>query len=217
MASASTASGGAPSKSSDYIRTGTQSYISRAAHVHGAPNLLTRGKSVVEAGATVRGDFGAPVHVGRYCRIGRGASLAPTVVPASSDPLLAAGGGGSSGGGGDDAASAAAAPPGENERALPLVIGSHTRIGPNSTIQSVSVGSCVRVGSNCILSPRTKVHDCCVIEDGAMLPPDMVVPPFSRVRGNPARIVGILPECCGGEFVESCVQDYLQFVKSLED
>eukprot|EP00584_Thalassiosira_punctigera_P006028 CAMPEP_0172545174 /NCGR_PEP_ID=MMETSP1067-20121228/15162_1 /TAXON_ID=265564 ORGANISM="Thalassiosira punctigera, Strain Tpunct2005C2" /NCGR_SAMPLE_ID=MMETSP1067 /ASSEMBLY_ACC=CAM_ASM_000444 /LENGTH=225 /DNA_ID=CAMNT_0013331873 /DNA_START=10 /DNA_END=687 /DNA_ORIENTATION=- len=207
-----TASSSEKKSSSDYIRTGAQNYISRRADVRGAPNLSARGKSVIERDASVRGDFGAPVRVGRYCRVDAGATLAPSVVPASSDPTLA-----SSSGGGDDGDDEEASPPGENERALPLVIGSHTVIGPRATIRSVSVGSCVRVGADCVLSSRSRVHDCCVIEDGTVVPPDMVVPPFSRVRGSPGRIVGTLPECAGGEFVEDRVQDYLRFVRSLED
>ena len=139
--------------------------------------------------------------------------MIPSVVPISSDPLLAIDRP-SSASGGDDIIM----PPGKNEKALPIIIGSHTQIGQNTRIQSVTIGSCVRIGSNCILSPRSKVHDCCIIEDGTVIPPDMVVPPFSRVRGSPVgKIVGTLPECCGGEFVEGCVQEYLQFVRSLED
>lgn len=133
--------------------------------------------------------------------------MTPSVVPISSDPLLTI----------DRPSSGGDTPPGKNEKALPIIIGSHTQIGPNTRIQSVSIGSCVRIGSNCILSPRSKVHDCCIIEDGTVIPPDLVVPPFSRVRGSPGKIVGTLPECCGGEFVEGCVQDYLHFVKILEN
>lgn len=162
----------------------------------------------MQADATIRGDFGSPIHVGRYCYIDRGVALVPTVVPVSSDPLLATERPSS----GEDDNS----PPGENERALPIIVGSHTRIGQNTRVRSVSVGSCVRVGRDCTLGPRSKVHDCCIIEDGTLVPPDMVIPPFSRVRGSPGRIVGTLPECCGGEFVEGCVQDYLRFVRSLE-
>jgi dynactin-5 len=74
----------------------------------------------------------------------------------------------------------------------------------------------VRIGKNCILSQRSKIFDCCVIEDGSVVTEDMVVPPFSRVAGSPARIVGTLPESCGHEFVEGCVNDYCSFVKNLE-
>mmetsp|Transcript_4333 Transcript_4333/g.9721 ORF Transcript_4333/g.9721 Transcript_4333/m.9721 type:complete len:227 (-) Transcript_4333:555-1235(-) len=198
----------------DYIRTATQNYISRSANILGAPNLTTKGKSIIQADATIHGDYGAPIHVGRYCHIQKGVIMTPSVVPVSSDPLLAIDRPPSSGLGGGDGS---IMPPGKNEKALPIIIGSHTQIGSNTHIQSISVGSCVRVGSNCILSPRSKVHDCCIIEDGTVIPPDMVVPPFSRVRGTPGKIVGTLPECCGGEFVECCVQDYLHFVKMLEN
>jgi len=137
--------------------------------------------------------------------------MMPSVIPNSSDPLLATVDRSPSGEGD--------APPGKNEKALPIIIGSHTQIGRNTRIQSVSIGSCVRVGSNCVLSPRSKMHDCCIIEDGTVIPSDKVVPPFSRVRGVPVgKIVETLPECCRGEFVESCVHDYLHFIKTtLED
>lgn len=198
---------------SDYIRTATQNYISRSANVFGAPNLVARGKSVIHAGATIHGDYGAPIHIGRYCRIERGVVLMPSIVPVSNDPLLAVDRPTTGHGDDDDDSS----PPGKNEKALPIIIGSHTQIGANTRIQSVTIGSSVRIGSNCILSPRSKVHDCCIVEDDTVIPPDMVVPPFSRVRGSPGKIVGSLPECCGGEFVEGCVQDYLHFVRRLED
>ena len=109
-------------------------------------------------------------------------------------------------------------PPGKNEKALPIIIGSHTQIGSNTIVQSVTIGSCVRIGTNCTLSPRSKIHDCCIIEDDTVIPPDMVVPPFSRVRGRKVgKIIGMLPECCGTEFVEGCVQNYQTFVERLED
>ena len=104
----------------------------------------------------------------------------------------------------------------KNERAIQLVIGSHTTIGENSRISSLSVGSNVRIGKNCVLAPRSRVYDCCVVEDDTIIPQDMIVPPFSRVAGSPGRVVGMLPECCGGEFVEECVADYTVFVKRLE-
>ncbi|KAL7551761.1 hypothetical protein ACHAWF_014949 [Thalassiosira exigua] len=196
-------------RKSDYILTSARDYVSRSSDVRDATNLVARGKSVVEADVVVRGDFGAPVHLGRYCRVERGAVLSPTIVPRTNDPTLST----SDGGEGDGERG----PPGPNERGLPLVIGSHTRIGPGTRVHSVSIGSSVRIGANCTLSPRSRVHDCCVIEDGTVVPPDMVVPPFSRVRGAPGRIVGSLPECCGGEFADERVREYLSFVKGLED
>ena len=206
-----------PDKISDYIRTAAQNYISRRANVPGAQNLVANGRSIIRPGATVRGDYGAPIFLGRYCRLDEGVVVAPCVVPRSSDPLLSPSPSSPSSSSSSSSSSAATAPPpGENEKALPLSIGSHTSIGRGTVVMSVSVGSCVRIGSNCVLSPRTKIHDCCVVEDGTILPPDAVIPPFSRVRGNPGRIVGTLPECAGGEIAEGRVRDYLDFVEVLE-
>jgi dynactin-5 len=204
-----------PDKMSDYIRTAAQNYISRRANVLGAQNLVSNGRSVIRPDATVRGDYGAPIYLGRYCRLDEGVIVTPCVVPRSSDPLISSSSSSSSSSPAAAAAAATAPPPGENEKALPVSIGSHTSIGRGTVVRSVSVGSCVLIGSNCVLSSRTKIHDCCVVEDGTILPPDAVVPPFSRVRGNPGRIVGTLPECAGGEIAEDRVRDYLDFVGGL--
>lgn len=206
-----------PTSKSDYITTASQSYISRSASILVAPNLHSKGKSVIQKNVTIHGEFGASIHIGRYVYIDEDVEIAPSVIPASSDPLLTMGSGDSSSSGVDGGSKKhmPLQPPTKNEKALPLIIGSHTKIGTNSSIQSIAIGSCVRIGSNCQIYPRSKIHDCCIIENDTVIPPDMVVPPFSRVRGNPARIVGSLPECCGGEFVEDCVQEYTGFVREL--
>ena len=180
--------------SSSYIQTTTQNYVSRTATIHNPSSVRIKGKSIVSSGVTIHGN--ATIQIGRYCHIHEGVVIQPTAVPISSDPLLETK---------------------ENEKALQLIIGSHTTIGANTTVSSLSIGSNVRIGKNCILSPRSKIFDCCIVEDGAFIPEDMIVPPFSRVAGNPGRIVGSLPECCGGEFVERCMCDYGLFVKRLEE
>lgn len=196
-------------KSSDYIITAAQTYIDRSANILGAQNLVSNGKSLIRGNVTIHGDYGSSIHIGRYCFIGDGVVLMPSVITISNDPLLAV----------VDRTSAIDInrhpPPGENEKALPLIIGSHTQIASNTHIQSISIGSNVKIGRNCILMPRTKIHDNCIIDDDTILPPDMVVPPYSRVRGTPGKIVGTIPECWGGEFVEECVQEYITFVRSL--
>mmetsp|Transcript_12362 Transcript_12362/g.19007 ORF Transcript_12362/g.19007 Transcript_12362/m.19007 type:complete len:205 (+) Transcript_12362:201-815(+) len=201
-----------PTSKSDYIVTASQSYISRSASILEAPNLHSKGKSVIQKNVTIHGEFGASIHIGRYVYIDEDVEIAPSVIPASSDPLLAMG---SSGGDVGSNKLMPLHPPTKTEKALPVIIGSHTKIGNNCSIQSIAIGSCVRIGSNCRIFPRSKIHDCCIIENDTVIPPDMVVPPFSRVRGNPARIVGSLPECSGGEFVEDCVQEYTGFVREL--
>lgn len=199
-------------KSSDYIITAAQTYISRSANILGAQYLISNGKSLIRANTTIHCEYGSSIHLGRYCFIDEGVVLMPTLVPISRNPLLTIDRSfeyhsGVSGG---------CRPPGENDKALPLIIGSHTHIASNTHIQSIFIGSNVKIGNNCILMPRTKVYDNCIIEDDTILPADLVVPPYSRVRGKPGKIVGILPECWGGECVEESVREYHNFVKSLE-
>ena len=204
-----------PLSKSDYIVTASQSYISRSAKINVAPNLHSKGKSVIERNVTIHGEFGVPIHIGRYVYIDEDVEIMPSIIPTSSDPLLSIPKDRSSSSSSSSSGSGSKEPPTENEKALPMIIGSHTKIGNNCTIQSIAIGSCVRIGPNCRISPRSKIHDCVIIEKNTVIPPDMVIPPFSRVRGNPGKIVGSLPECCGGEFVEDCVQDYTKFVREL--
>jgi len=200
-------------KLADYIRTATQNYISRTTKIQGSENLTMKGKSIIQSNTIIHGEYtNSQIYIGRYCYIEDGVVLMPSVAPINMDPVL------------ENRWSLLenilkvdndTPPMNENEKVLPIVIGSHTHIGYNTRIYSTSVGSCVRIGNNCVLSPRSRVHDCCIIEDNSIVPDDMIIPPFSRFRGN--KIVGTLPECSGSEFVDSCVQDYLAFVKNLED
>jgi carbonic anhydrase/acetyltransferase-like protein (isoleucine patch superfamily) len=41
---------------------------------------------------------------------------------------------------------------------------------------------------------RCVLQDCCMIEDGAIVPPETVVPTFARFSGSPAKKIGELPE-----------------------
>jgi dynactin-5 len=194
--------------SDDYIRTTTQNYVSRTAHILNPSNVRIKGKTIIQPDVKIHGDYGAPIQIGRYCFIDNGVVISPTVVNSSSDPTLTPG---------EGAASASpGAAPSTNEKALQLTIGSSCRIGSNTKVHSLSIGSSVIIGSNCILHPRSKIYDCVVIEDWTVIPPDMIVPPFSRVKGSPGRIVGGLPECCGSEFLEGCARDYGEFVRRLE-
>ena len=206
------------SSKSDYIITANQSYISRSAKILAASNLHSKGKSVIDKDVTIHGEFGAAISIGRYVHIDEGVEIAPTVIPKYSDPLLTIDSSRNSEGSKVIIGrKVTVQPPTENEKALPLIIGSHTTIGNNCSIQSIAIGSCVRIGSNCRIFPRSKIHDCCIIENDSVIPPDMVVPPFSRVRGNPGRVVGSLPECTGDEFVDACIQEFTEFLRELED
>ena len=41
---------------------------------------------------------------------------------------------------------------------------------------------------------RCVLKDCCYIEDNSILPPETVVPTFTRYSGSPAKRIGELPE-----------------------
>lgn len=221
-------------KASDYIRTSAQNYISRSAIIHGPKNLITNGRSVFRSGVIIHGENNEDVYeinIGRYVRLEEGVVITPSLVPKSIDPLIPSSLNNTGNNNNDETvdnkgntnennktqqSSSSSSSPTKNEKAVSIHIGSHTYIGQNTHIDGLSLGSCVYIGSNCILSSRSKVHDCCIIENETIIPSDMIIPPFSRVRGNPGRIVGTLPECTGAELVEARVCDYLDFVAGLE-
>lgn len=175
---------------SGFIKTATHNYVSRAASVHGARNVEMKGKSVVLPHVHIRGDLGR-VRIGRYCRIAVGTVLRPPY--AQTEP-------------GPDGA----------VRFIPLVVGSNSRIGSRCVIEAAAVGSSVFIGDGCVLSKRVIVKDCCRIEDGTVLPPDAVIPPFSVVAGCPGRIVGELPESAAVDLVDESVDEYTAFVQGQE-
>ena len=61
-------------------------------------------------------------------------------------------------------------------------------LGCNLTKQTLEIRTFMFQGRRCVL------QDCCMIEDGAIVPPETVVPTFARFGGSPAKKVGELPE-----------------------
>ena len=55
------------------------------------------------------------------------------------------------------------------------------------------------------------LKDCCMIEDNTILPPETVVPTFSRYGGSPATKVGELPECTQDMMVDFTKSYYNNF------
>lgn len=93
------------------------------------------------------------------------------------------------------------------------MIGSHTRIGKDCVIEAAAIGASVYIGENCVISKRVIVKDCCYIEPGTVIAQDMVIPPFSRVRGCPGRLQGLMPESVAVTFPEDCVDLYGDLVR----
>jgi len=76
--------------------------------------------------------------------------------------------------------------PFDPSKRIPIIIGSHTHIGSNSTIAAAAIGSMVWIGKNVTLGPRVIVKDNCIIEDGVHLGADTVIPPFTRISSKGA-------------------------------
>lgn len=166
------------------------------------------GKTVIQQEVMIRGDLartassssgGAPanntaVAIGRYCFLSRGSCLRPpgrmykgyvstpslsASRPSSTDPRLTS----------------------ASHRSIftymPLRIGDHVFVGQNTVVQAASVGSHIYIGNNAVVGEFAIIKDYVRILDGSVVPPNMVIPSFSIVAGQPARVIGEIPE--GGQ------------------
>ncbi|KAI1211459.1 trimeric LpxA-like protein [Annulohypoxylon truncatum] len=166
----------------EYIETDTGNKVSRKAVLIGTQHIMLGGKTVIQAEATIRGDLArtaqptsssgaaAPgsntaVAIGRYCYLSKGCCLRP---------------------------------PGRIYKGsftfLPLRLGDHVFIGDSTVVQAATVGSHVYIGQNVVVGEFAIIKDYVRILDGTVIPPNMVIPSFSVVAGQPARVVGEVPE-----------------------
>lgn len=146
--------------SQDYIKTTSHSYIARGT-VLGAKQVEIKGRSIVQPGCVVDGEQGL-VKIGRYCWIGSNTTIRPPPQPMKSSTS-------------DSAASSTT---------IPITVGSHTRIGQDCLIQAAAIGSFCWIGDGVRLGNRVILKDCCVVQDGAHVSDDTVVPPFTRIASN---------------------------------
>lgn len=102
-----------------YIKTKTHNFVSRKAVVDGAKQVEIKGRSILEEGVRVRGDLQV-VRIGRYCDVGKNTVLEPPV-----NPLL----------------QNSSSENNNKQKYIPLVIGSHTRIGENCLVYAAAIGS----------------------------------------------------------------------------
>jgi len=80
---------------------------------------------------------------------------------------------------------------------MPLRMGDHVFVGQNTVVQAASVGSHIYIGNDVVVGEFAIIKDYVRILDGSVVPPNMVIPSFSIVAGQPARIIGEIPE--GGQ------------------
>ncbi|KAK3900065.1 trimeric LpxA-like protein [Staphylotrichum tortipilum] len=166
----------------EYIETDTGNKVARKATLVGTQNIILGGKTVIQPDVMIRGDLvrtiqpasqsatgAAPnntaVSIGRYCFLSRGCCLRP---------------------------------PGRLYKGaftyMPLRIGDHVFVGPASVVQAASIGSHVHIGAKVAIGEFAIVKDYVRILDGTVVPPHMVIPSFSIVAGQPARLIGEVPE-----------------------
>ncbi|KAI2624124.1 trimeric LpxA-like protein [Xylaria nigripes] len=164
----------------EYIETDTGNKVARKAVLVGTQHIMLGGKTVIQAEAMIRGDLartqtsssapGAPgsntaVAIGRYCFLSKGCCLRP---------------------------------PGRMYKGsftyLPLRLGDHVFVGEGTVIQAATIGNHVHIGRNVVIGEFAIIKDYVRILDGTIVAPNMVIPSFSIVAGQPARVIGEIPE-----------------------
>ncbi|CAK7226928.1 hypothetical protein SBRCBS47491_006394 [Sporothrix bragantina] len=169
----------------EYIETDTGNKVSRKATLVGTQNIILGGKSVIQQDVMIRGDLvrslpasssssggassgsgsNTAISIGRYCFLSKGCCLRP---------------------------------PGRLWKGvfshMPLRMGDHVFIGAGSTVMAASIGSHVHLGANVVVGDFAIIKDYVRVLDGTVIPPNMVIASFSIVAGQPARVVGELPE-----------------------
>ncbi|KAK0248997.1 hypothetical protein LTR91_012707 [Friedmanniomyces endolithicus] len=172
------------SAKSEYIETDTGNKISRRARIEGKQNIMLAGKSVVMAGAILRGDLhrksdrpaeggekGGPItaiNIGRASVISTDCTIRPPMRMSRGQMTF-----------------------------YPMRIGDNVFIGTGTHVSALSISSHVHVGANCVLSPFCVVKESCKILPDTVVPPHMVIPPGSVVAGRPARVIGEVGEGWG--------------------
>ncbi|KAI5467220.1 trimeric LpxA-like protein, partial [Mariannaea sp. PMI_226] len=179
----------------DYIETETGNKVARKAILVGTQNIVLGGKTVIQPEVMIRGDLGrtVPSSSSTSSSAGGGAGAAPantTAVSIGRYCFLARG--------------ALVRPPGRIYKGswtfMPLRMGDHVFVGQGSIVQAGSIGSHVHIGKECTVGEFAIIKDYVKVLDGTVVPPGMVVPSFSIIAGQPARVVGEIPEGGYDEF-----------------
>ncbi|KAI0151527.1 dynactin Arp1 p25 subunit [Pestalotiopsis sp. NC0098] len=163
----------------EWIETDTGNKVNRKATLVGTQHIMLGGKTVIMPEAMIRGDLArtAPstnpnqpgsntaVFIGRYCFLSKACCLRP---------------------------------PGRIYKGaftyMPLRLGDHVFIGEGTVVQAATIGSHVNIGKGVVVGEFAIVKDYVQILDGTIVPANMVIPSFSIVAGQPARIIGEVPE-----------------------
>jgi len=152
----------------DYIVTSSGNRISREAEILRPEGLeIPSGKVIIKARCKINCE-NAHIIVNKFTMICESTHLSPSTSLSSIDMPI--------------------------PKYIPMTIGTHCYIGQNCDIQSAVIGICCYIEDSCVLSPRTILKDFVYIKAESFVPSDMVIPPFAIVAGNPAKIIGEMPE-----------------------
>ncbi|CRK44392.1 hypothetical protein BN1723_006101, partial [Verticillium longisporum] len=77
---------------------------------------------------------------------------------------------------------------------MPLRLGDHVFVGQGTVVQAATVGSHVYIGHGAVIGEFAIIKDYVRVLEGSVVPPNMVIPSFSIVGGQPARVIGEVPE-----------------------
>jgi dynactin-5 len=171
----------------DYITTSTGNIISRSAELRKPQCVeIPQGRCIIGPQALIRGDL-APVQLNRYCVVGARSVLQPCSTTTTINGV-------------------------ETVKYIPQTIGTEVNIGEDCLIEAAVIGTGCTIGNNCVLSKRCILKDYVNVLGGSVVPPDMVIPPFCIVSGNPAQIVGEMPESTSTLSNRAAVERYKAYV-----
>jgi len=164
------------------VLTSLGNKVSRKCSVFGSQNIVLSGHSILCRDAIIRGDL-ANVRIGKYCIVGQNTVIRPPYKHFSKGLTF-----------------------------FPVHIGDHVLIEENCVIIAVSVGSYVHIEKNSVIGQSCAIKDCCHILKGSVVMPDTIIPPFSIVSGNPARIIGELTPSTLQLMTEATINFYESYI-----
>lgn len=147
----------------EWIETTSGNRISKSAKICGSNQIVISGNSTINDNVLLKGDVNlagkhqTTIQIGKCCYLGMGAQIIPPVVKQEATETVHG----------------------------PVQIGAYSIVGEKSIIRLATIGSRVLIEPGCKLDNLSIVYDCCLIRRGTVIPPNMVVPPFSEVSGTP--------------------------------
>ena len=77
---------------------------------------------------------------------------------------------------------------------LPTVIGNHVTLGHGAIVHAATIEDNCLIGMGAVVLDEAHIGHGSIIAAGAVVPPRMVVPPYSQVMGVPGKVVKTLEE-----------------------